>query len=69
MKQDSYLRYWKVQTVLTSKCHKTVPTLQYQNRTFIQSTMGRPPPALFNRGVSYDIGHTHPEKKIKNNFK
>ncbi|MFL2737305.1 MAG: hypothetical protein ACJ0DJ_00810 [bacterium] len=44
MKQDSYLRYWKVQTVLTSKCHKTVPTLQYQNKAFIQSTMGPTPP-------------------------
>jgi len=27
--------------------------------------MGNTPPALFNRGVSYDIGHTHPEKILK----
>ena len=30
---------------------------------------GEYPPALFNRGVSYDIGHTHPEKKFKNQLK
>ena len=50
MKPNSYLRYWKVQTVLTSKYHKTVPTLQDQIRTFIQSTMGLTPPALNNGG-------------------
>ena len=50
MKQDSYLRYWKVQPVLTSKYHKTVSILQDQNRTFIQSTMGPTPPALHNGG-------------------
>ena len=50
MKQDSYLLYWKVQTVLTSKYHKTAPTLQDQNRTFIQSTMGPTPPALHKGG-------------------
>jgi hypothetical protein len=51
MKPNSYLRYWKVQTVLTSKYLKTVSTLQDQIRTFIQSTMGAdPPPALHNGG-------------------
>jgi len=51
MKPDPYYRYWKVQPVLTSKYHKTVSTLQDQNRTFIQSTMGLPPPALHNGAV------------------
>ena len=50
MKHDSYLRYWKVKPVLTSKYHKTVSTLQDQNRTFIQSSMGPTPPALHNGG-------------------
>ena len=50
MKPDPYYRYWKVEPVLTSKYHKTVSTLQDQNRTFIQSTMGLTPPALNNGG-------------------
>ena len=50
MKPDPYYRYWKVEPVLTSKYHKTVSTLQDQNRTFIQSTMGPTPPALHNGG-------------------
>ena len=50
MKQDSYLLYWKVQTVLTSKYHKTVSILRDQIRTFIQSTMGPTPPALHKGG-------------------
>jgi hypothetical protein len=50
MKPNSYLRYRKVQPVLTSKYHKTVSTLQDQIRTFIQSTMGLTPPALNNGG-------------------
>ena len=50
MKPDPYYRYWKVQPVLTSKYHKTVSTLQDQNRTFTQSTMGPTPPSLHKGG-------------------
>jgi hypothetical protein len=50
MKQDSYLRYWKVQPVFTSKYHKTVSILRDQIRIFIQSTMGPTPPALHKGG-------------------
>jgi hypothetical protein len=53
MKPNSYLRYRKVQPVLTSKYHKTVSTLQDQNRTFIHSTMGLTPPPALHKGGSH----------------
>ena len=63
MKQDSYLRYWKVQPVLTSKYHKTVPTLQYQNRAFIQSKMVPTPPLHSITGGSH-VSELTPLMKI-----
>ena len=53
MKPDSYFRYRKVQPVLTSKYHKTESTLQDQNWTFIQSSMGADPPLPSITGGSH----------------
>ena len=62
MKPNSYLRYRKVQPVLTSKYHKTVSTHQDQIRIFIQTTMGLTPHALNNGGSQ--VSELTPLRKI-----